>query len=64
MLFLKELNLLLKPLATCCSFLNRELFVRLLEETFRRILEIIKKLDKDDFKEKVRKVTKPRRLSV
>ena len=50
---LKELNLLLKPLASCCSFLNRELFVRLLEDTFRRILELIKKLDKDDFKEKV-----------
>jgi hypothetical protein len=37
----------------CCDYLNRDLFISLFEEPFFRIYDIIKKIEGEDFKDKV-----------
>ncbi len=59
-LFLKfcikqEFNTLLKPLATCSSFLNDTLILNYFENSIRRIYEFIKAMSDEDFKDKVYK---------
>ena len=53
-LLMKEFNLILKPLATCCEFLNSKVFCALFTNGISRVIDFIKKLDYDDsFKDKV-----------
>ena len=50
---LNDLNLLLKPIAICSSFLNKEFFKSLLQKSISNIISIIQKLEGDDLKDKV-----------
>ncbi len=52
-LFKQDFSCLLKPIANCCNYLNRDLMISLFEEPFFRIYEIIKKIEGEEFKDKV-----------
>lgn len=54
--YLKEVNLLLRPIATCSEYLNMDLMRVVFENTFRRLIESIKNLQGDDFKDKVKPI--------
>jgi hypothetical protein len=51
---IKEFNLLLRPLATCIDFLNQNYIKSQFEGSFLRLFEFIKKLEGEDFKDKVK----------
>ena len=49
---LKEFNFLLKPVASCCEYLNPTIVKQYYEHSMKKIFEFITKLE-DDFKDKV-----------